>query len=420
MTSIIQPGRPIKVAIVGAGLGGLAAAIAISREGHLVTVLEQASTLHEVGAGIQVPPNSSRILARWGILDQIEAVAVKPNDFRLRSYRDGTLLSIQNMILHAKATYGSPYLHIHRADYHTILVREAIRLGVEISLNARATGVDFERPAVFLENQPAFEADLVVGADGLKSRCRETMLGRDDPPYLTGDLAYRIILRVEDMKKVPELQDLIERPNIDYWMGPGCHVVGYMLQGGQAYNVVLICPDNLPEDMHILDADVEEMCLLFKDWDPRLRAMLSLVVETKKWRLRDSREMPTWTHSSGKFVLIGDACHATLPYLAQGAAQAIEDGAALGAILGKITETSQIPDALEKFEMIRKPRTERVVRESRALRDIFHLPNGEGQLARDMDLITKEPFEGYPNRWADPVFQRYLFGYDAYVEALSS
>lgn len=323
------------------------------------------------------------------------------------------------MIPHAKATYGAPYLHIHRADYHAVLVREAIRLNVEIILKARAIGIDFERPAIYLDDQPPFEADLIVGADGLKSRCRETMLGRKDPPYLTGDLAYRIILRTEDMKRLPELHDLIERPNIDYWMGPGCHAVSYMLQGGQAYNVVLICPDDMPGEMHTLDADVEEMRLLFKDWDLRLRAMLDLVVETKKWRLMDSREMPTWTHPSGRFVLMGDACHATLPYLAQGAAQAIEDGAALGAILGNVSRISEIPDALERFQMLRKPRTERVVKESRALQDIFHLPDGESQLARDICLTKKEPFEGYPNRWADPVFQQYLFGYDAYVEALS-
>lgn len=374
----------------------------------------------QVGAGIQVPPNSSKILARWGLLDQIEAVAVKPNDFRLRSYKDGSLLSTQNLIPHAKAIYGAPYLHIHRADYHAILVREAIQLGVRIVLNARATGIDFARPAVLFENQTAFEADLIVGADGLKSKCRESMLGREDPPYLTGDLAYRIILRVEDMKKVPALHDLIEKPNIDYWMGPGCHAVSYMLQGGQTYNLVLICPDTLPEDLHILEADPEEMRLLFKDWDPRLRAMLDLVVETKKWRLRDSREMPTWTHPSGNFVLIGDACHATLPYLAQGAAQAIEDGAALGALLGQVTHTWQIPDALRRFETMRKPRTERIVRESRALQDVFHLPDGVAQLERDLNLTQRNPFEGYPNRWADPVFQKYLFAYDAYEEALPS
>ena len=388
----------------------------------------------QIGAGIQIPPNSSRILKRWGLLDKIEEVSVRPSDFILRSYRDGKILSKQNMVPYAEERYGVPYLHIHRADYHKILVAEAERLGVSIELNSTVTKLDFERPCIHLKNKPDFQADIVLGADGLKSVCREALLGHPDPPHLTGDLAYRIIVKAEDMKRHPLLKDLAEKPAINYWMGPDAHAVCYLLKGGGLYNIVLICPDNLPDMVNTAKADVHEMRDFFEKWDPKLKALLGLVQETSKWRLQNSEEMETWSHPSGKFALLGDACHATLPYLyvspifrisngsltallrAQGAAQAVEDGAVIGSLFSRITSKSQLPDVLAIFESLRKPRTTRVVKGSTALRDIFHMHDGPRQQERDRQLLEEEPFEGYPNRWADPVFQPWLFGYDAEAE----
>ncbi|MCJ1364519.1 hypothetical protein MMC16_003630 [Acarospora aff. strigata] len=404
------------VAIVGAGLGGLAAAIGIARAGHKVTILEQAPALGEIGAGIQIPPNSSRILKRWNILDKIEAVSVRPADFILRSYRDGSVLSKQNMVPFAEERYGVPYLHIHRADYHKILVAEAQRLGVGMELGCTVTEVDFQKPSLHLKDKPEFHADVILGADGLKSICREALVGHPDPPHLTGDLAYRIIVKAEDMRKHPDLVDLVEKPAINYWMGPDGHAVCYLLKGGGLYNIVLICPDNLPEMLNTAKADLQEMRDFFEKWDPKLKTLLGLVQETSKWRLQNSREMDSWRHPSGKFTLLGDACHATLPYLAQGAAQAVEDGAVLGALFTKITNKSQLSDLLLIFETLRKPRTTRVVKGSTQLRDIFHMHDGDRQRERDRQMTQHEPFEGFPNRWADPVFQKFLFGYDAYKE----
>lgn len=303
------------VCIVGAGLGGLAAAIGIAKAGHRVTILEQAKVLSEVGAGIQIPPNSSRILKRWGLLDKIEAVSVRPHDFILRSYHDGAVLSTQNMVPYAEERYSAPYLHIHRADYHKILVCEAERLGVIILLDRTVSGVDFEKPSVHLEGNPNFHADVILGADGLKSVCRHKMPGWPDPPRNTGDLAYRIIVKADDMKDSPELRELAEKPAINYWLGPQGHAVCYFLQGGTLCNIVLLCPDNLPQMVNTAKADVQEMRVFFHGWDPRLQALLGLVQETSKWRLQSSRELDTWNHPAGKFALLGDACHATLPYL---------------------------------------------------------------------------------------------------------
>lgn len=341
---------------------------------------------------------------------------MRPKDFVLRSYRDGKILSKQNMVPFAEEKYGVPYLHIHRADYHRILVEEAQKSGVVMQLNSEVTAIDFNKPSVQIKDKPDFHADIIIGADGLKSVCREKLLGKADPPHLTGDLAYRITVRKEDMLQVPELRELAETPQITYWLGPDSHVVCYLLQRGGLYNIVLACPDNLPELVNTAKADLDEMRDFFKDWDPTLRALLGLVKETSKWRLQNSEEMKTWSHASGKFALLGDACHATLPYLAQGAAMAVEDGAVLGALMEKLESKAQIRDVLVIYEKLRKERSTRVVKGSTQNRNMWHLHDGDRQRERDRQLTQMEPFEGFANPWADPVFQPWLFAYDAHVE----
>ncbi|KAK9454014.1 hypothetical protein V1511DRAFT_482331 [Dipodascopsis uninucleata] len=406
----------LHIVIVGAGLGGLAAAIGIRKAGHRVSVIEQTPVLGEVGAGIQIPPNSAKILDRWGLLDKIQACSMQPKNFVLRSYRDGKILSVQNMEPYAKEKYGAPYLHIYRADYHRILVEEAERLGVEIHLGCTVTGVDFETPSVSIKGKSEFLADVVIGADGLKSLCRSALVGHPDPPHLTGDLAYRVIVPAKEMLKYDELRDLVAAPMINYWMGPSGHAVCYLLGGG-LYNIVLIRPDDIPPGQSIAEADLNEMMEFFKDWDPKLKTLLGLIQSSLKWKLQNSKEMETWCHPSGKFALLGDACHATLPYLAQGAAMAVEDGATLGALFSKLEDKSKLYDLLQLYELLRKKRTTRVVQGSTDLRDVFHMQDGEAQAERDRQMLEMEPFEGYPNRWADPVFQKFLFGYDADREA---
>jgi salicylate hydroxylase len=341
-------------------------------------------------------------------------------NFHLRSYRDGGMLSTQPLLPYCENTYGFPYLHIHRADYHRILVEEARRHGVQIILDSCVTGIDFNRPAAHIKGRAEpFDADVLIGADGLKSICREAMLGRPDPPHLTGDLAYRFVVPTDRMREHPVLKDLVLTPNITYWMGPDAHAVGYLFKGGALYNIVIACPDNLPELVNQQKADLQEMRTLFATWDSQLRALLDLCSETSKWRLLNSHEMPTWSHPAGRFTLLGDACHATLPYLAQGAAQAIEDAAVLGHLFEKITHKSQLSDLLAIYEALRKPRTTRVVSASTHYgREIFHLHDGPRQQERDRQMREwdSQPFEGFQNRWRDPVFQKWLFGYDAQLE----
>jgi len=336
---------------------------------------------------------------------------VKPVDFTIRRYKDGKILSVTNMVPTANERYGSPYLHIHRADYHKVLTKKARELDVDIQLDSAVSEIDFDMPAVRINGKPDVVADIIIGADGLKSVCREQLLGRPDPPHLTGEMAYRIVVRTDDMLQHPDLSELVKEPRMTYWAGPHAHVIGYPLKRDGLYNIVLACPDDLPEFVQTAKADLKEMHDSLEGWDPKLRTLLGLVKETSKWKLQNSQEMQEWSHPSGKFVLLGDACHATLPYMAQGAAMAVEDGAVLGALMERIETREQIEDVLVIYEQIRKERTTRVVRRSTAAGHFFHMPDGDRQTERDRQLLQVEPFEGYPNHWSDPVLQPWLFGY---------
>lgn len=296
------------------------------------------------------------------------------------------------------------------------MVMKARELGVKIQLKSCVTKIDFDTPCVYLKDDRRITADLIIGADGLKSRCREELVGHIDPPHLTGDLAYRIIIKASDMRKHEELAELVNDPAINFWMGPSGHAACYLLKGGDLYNIVLLCPDNLPETVNVAVEGAQEVRDFFRTWDPKLGKLLSMVQEVSKWRLQNSTEMETWLHPAGKFVLLGDACHATLPYLAQGAAMAVEDGAVLGGLLEKIEDKSQLKGLLTAYESLRKKRTTRIVLESTHQRHVFHLDDGPEQEARDAELLADNLEAGFPNKWRDPVFQKFLFGYDAFSE----
>lgn len=407
---------PLHFIIVGAGLGGLSAAIGLSLTGHKVTVLEQAAALGEVGAGIQIPPNSVKILERFGCKKEIKDVSTLPRAASFYKWDNAKFLSSQKLYPYCVEKYGGEYLHIHRADFHRALVNRAKELNVELILNSIVNKVDFENNKVITTEGKEYSADVIIGADGLKSKVRCEILGKLDLPHNTGDLAYRALIPVSEMKKDPELSMFYNEPNITFFWGPTTHVVVYLLDGGNICNVVVLSPDTLPEDVNVGPAEDGELDELFKNWNPKLRKLLTLVKSTSKWRLQNSVEMETWVHYTANVALMGDACHATLPYIAQGAAQAVEDAACLTEVFGNIESKDQIHDALKIFENVRKSRTTRIVKESTNCQNVYHLPDGPQQEERDR-ICALEPTVGCPNRWADPVFQKYLFGYDAFQEA---
>ncbi|KAF8846744.1 FAD/NAD(P)-binding domain-containing protein [Acephala macrosclerotiorum] len=411
-------GSKLKVIVVGAGLGGLGAAISILLAGHDVIVLESAPEIAEVGAGIQVLPNSSRVLQTWGMKPMLSKYATRPKQLNMLGWK-GNLIS--SMDFHASAAQypGTFYWDFHRANLHKCLYDRAVELGAVVRCNARVSSVSIQddglSASVTLYNGEVLTTDLLVGADGINSKLRELLLGYADPPTPTGDLAYRLLLSTKDMMKDPELASFVKDPQVNYWMGPQAHAVNYVLRGGELFNMVLLVPDDMPADgASTLEGNVEEMRALYKDWDPRIPKLLSLCESVYKWRLCIRQGMDSWSHPSGAWTMLGDAVHATLPYLASGAGMALEDGAVLGECLTRIKDKSAAEKklALRVYEQCRKGRTEMVVNRGNLQQYLYHLDDGPEQEERDrkMRMIPTPPGEALA--WRDPELSPRLLGYD--------
>ena len=262
-----------------------------------------------------MPPNATRILNRWGVLNSLISLSDKPRESVLRSYRDGKILSSIDLQKCSESSYGYPYLHAHRADYHNVLIEEIHRLGGTVATDSEVIGIDFDNSTIQIKGRPDVKADLIIGADGVKSITRELLLGHSDPPHLSGDMAYRCVVREEDIRKHGHLTALLESSRINCWIGPGQHVMAYRMRSGNLLNIVIARTDNLPDGTNMASADVQELRAAVRGWDPMLEGVVHLAAGGTKGRLMKVDELENWVHPSGKFALLGDSCHATLPYL---------------------------------------------------------------------------------------------------------
>lgn len=281
-----QSSLELDVVVVGAGLGGLSAAISIAQSGHNVTVFEAAKEIAEVGAGLQLTPNCTKILQRYGLSDSFWASGAEPASLTVHRYTGTILAHDDSFARRTRALYGAPFLDMHRCDLQQALYARAIALGVKFRLGSKITDMELDqaRPAVSTDGGFRAVADLVVAADGLWSRCRSRFLGRDDPPKPTGDLAYRVVLDLDQIED-PELRRWVSEPTCQFWIGPDAHAVAYSLQGGKMYNIVLLVPDDLPPGISRQPGSIDEMRALFKNWDPILSRFLDLVDNVDKWKL---------------------------------------------------------------------------------------------------------------------------------------
>ncbi|KAF2145287.1 uncharacterized protein K452DRAFT_266078 [Aplosporella prunicola CBS 121167] len=422
----------LSILIVGAGLGGLAASIECARSGHKVTVLEAARSLTEIGAGLQLTPNATRLLHTWAISTSA-LKAVEPARLQVHRFSGPVLAdSGPGFAAAMRARYAAPFADVHRADLHAALVARARALGVVLRVGERVDALDLDlnhdlglgagqhTARVRTVHGKTWDADVVVAADGLWSRCRECVLGRADAPLPTGDLAFRVVLGVEQIADA-QLRAWVRANEVHFWIGPRAHAVGYCMRAGELYNLVLLVPDDLPADVaRQRGSSVEEMRRLFEGWDPILTRLLSHVSAVDKWKLMHRPALDSWLSPRANLALLGDACHPMLPYLAQGANSALEDGAVLGrALAGVVAPGPDVQRALRLFQRLRKARGEKIARESFMQREAFHLPDGPEQEARDALFLSKLGGEidcAFPSRWTCPEIQPWLYGYDAFKE----
>ena len=305
------------------------------------------------------------------------------------------------------------------------MVARCLALGVVIRLGARAVEVDFEGASVGLAGGEVVRGDAVLLTDGLWSAIRPAFLGRPSPAVLTGDLAYRITIDADELEgeDAEELREFVRDATVDFWVGPRAHCVGYSVRGGEVYNLVFLCPDDLPQGVAKLEGDMEEMRERFAKWDPLLGKFLRQVKGVHKWRLCWLDALPEWANESGTFFMAGDCCHPMLPYLAQGANSSLEDGAVLGSLLARVRRSDmarQLSCVSKLYQELRMERGRRIQLETFKQRDDSHMEDGEAQEKRDalmMSMLGKELKGPFPSRWTCPEIQPFLYGYDAYAEA---
>ncbi|CUM49416.1 uncharacterized protein AC631_05752 [Debaryomyces fabryi] len=404
------------VIICGGGLGGIACAIGLKRKGHNVTILEGASQLNEVGAGIQIPPNSVRILEEYGILEKFSPYITKPKNINLRRYCTGDVISRTPLHPDMTETYGYPYLLIHRADYIRLLHEVAIEMNVVYKTNSRVVSVDQEAVTVTISNGEVYSGDLIIGADGIRSIVRDTAVVTSETvePTPSPFCAYRATISREEMLSDPIIAHLMHDINANCWIGYRRHVMSYPIKGGELYNMVMSHPGKATVGKWSEPGSLEEMKSHYDNFDPIVRQLLTHVSSVLKWVLADLPTLPRWVSDSGKVVIIGDAAHAMLPFLSQGAAQAIEDGCRLAEELGNCSSTSDIPSALRGFERLRKKRADTIKTGAAKNALIWHLPDGEEQEERDALMKARDGRN--PDQWSDSDFQRWLFGWNALID----
>ena len=367
----------LTIAVIGGGIGGTAAALSLLQGGFDVQVYEQTSELREVGAGIQISPNASRILHRLGLADQLANLGVKPLAWHQRRWQDGQTLLRTPIADAMEAAFGSPHYQMHRAD---VLRTLANSLPSEcLHIGHRLTGfVDHgDRVEAQFQNGARTNVDVLVGADGIHSTVRQFLFGPEQP-HFTGCMCYRGLVPAE---RVAHLEIPVEA---QIWMGPGKHFVHYYVRGRQLLNfVAVIDADTWTKESWTDRGNVVDALAAYEDWHPQLRGILGTVDETFIWGLFDRPPMRRW--SVGRVTLLGDACHPMLPFIAQGAAQAIEDGAALATCLVEAGKEFVV-EALGRYERCRLPRTARVQALAASNKARFHFPDGPEQIERDAEM----------------------------------
>ena len=367
-----------EVLIVGGGIGGLTAALCLAQQGQTVQVFEQASAISETGAGIQLSPNATRVLFHLGLEVPLRVAAFLPQHTEIRDWRSGRLISRNVLGETARDTFGFPYLHVHRGDLIGVL-EQAVRGEPRITLHVgkRVHTLSQNEDAVSLvADDKTFDADILIGADGIRSVVREVLFGPARATF-TGNVAWRMLIPVEDLPAG------LLTPGVGVWWGPGRHFVHYFVRRGALVNCVCVAEqDGWTVESWTEPGNPQELRDAFAGWHPTIQTLIGQAQPGSlfKWALFDRPPMPEW--GQNRVSLLGDACHPTLPFMAQGAAMAIEDAAVLAACVagsgagsgaGSEAASGDVKSNLDRYARLRRARTAGIQVGSRRNAKIFHL-----------------------------------------------
>jgi 3-hydroxybenzoate 6-monooxygenase len=366
------------VIVAGGGIGGLAAALALTRQGFAVKVLEQAAQLGEIGAGIQLGPNAFSAFDALGVGERARSLAVYTDEMVMHDAIDETCVGRIPTGEAFRVRFGNPYAVIHRADVHTALLegaRRSERIEVATSTTVQRVEQDEQGVTVFDAQGHRHRGAALIGADGVKSAVRRQYVG--DEARVSGHVVYRAVVDRQDFP-----QDL-QWNAASIWVGPNCHLVHYPLRGGEQYNVVVTFHSRQQEEWSVKEGSREEVQSYFEGICPKARQLIDLPKSWKRWATADREPIGQWTF--GRATLLGDAAHPTLQYLAQGACMALEDAVTLGEAL-RVNEgqSGQFDRAFALYQKSRVARTARIVLSAREMGRIFHAKGVERLVRNDL------------------------------------
>jgi len=371
------------VIVAGAGIGGLTAALALAQRGFEVMLFEAAPRLEEIGAGLQLSPNAARVLIALGVEERLRPHVVAPEHLMVRSARSGRLLAQAPLGASVAQRYGAPYWVIHRGDLQAAL-REAVATtpAIALKLGTRVEGFaqrDGRVAVAASQGSQAIEAHALtlIAADGLWSTLRQR-LGHRAAPRAAGQTAWRALVPAEAAPRSFAI------PAVNLWLGHDAHLVHYPVKAGRMINVVAIVEDEWREPGWNTPGATRELLVRFapENWHASARDLLAAAEHWQKWALFDCAPLTAW--GEGPVTLLGDAAHPMLPYLAQGAAMAIEDAAVLAACLDRNPDA---PAALRRYEESRLPRTTRVQHDARHNGTVYHM-RGAAAVLRSLGLMA--------------------------------